>query len=743
MTMATPGQPASDSPSGKAQKKPVLIFLGSPSKDTGLKVEEELLDVYRCLSGAFEVVPILTGKVTDLEVQLKSLAGRLVVLHISTHGTVDSLKIVIDAWQKREAKKSDLLGWMDRVAGLFLSACFSGAVLKGIPKDNLGYVVGVNGEVYDSDARAFARAFYGCLVNDAVRLRAALGELENLLAGNGENPKFTIERPNPSVLNDLGKSILPARAWWGLPFVKSEPVGPLANLTFDSVVFGDVNFSSDDVLLIREGPNSNKEVPSRKVHFNGSYWPFVLSTVRSVRVLGDVPVSAESRLSVHQVNPLVAIASVLLLASCLGLLVCLLCLSGGALPGTEVWTAGALPALFPAATALLAFLGMAEPLRKWVSSRPGKGILLLSLALLLPSLVARWRGWQVRNESGEPIAVGARSVEDGELALLSKTWDGGARYIVSPRADAGKGGVPSIRCRETYADYDGSVSLPGVSPHVTYRSEPKDAGSCLEGARMAADAEMAKWTREILIEGDHEELSFDVKGPPSSPLEKVTVTIRAGRDSKFVVPPETMTRLRRAADGGDEGWVLPADCSTVRFEKLNGPEVAQRGAGRTFRPKPGPDGLTLLCSLKQEGWAVEQLELSAASVDAGLFTVLPSEVVPRTVVVTFKDPSFTTELHCPSSADAGTAVGSVGPKCKYEDQVDGPRGTKLACWVQPPGDAGPCPTKTTPKVTCGCDSKKRRPCRPEFGEREVGKRECGVNQYNNPDGCTRFCVGPE
>jgi hypothetical protein len=156
---------------GAAPEPIVILFLGAnPSDTTRLSLTQEVQAIDMILRSTDYRERFKLEQ--QWEVQAKEIPGKIMrfkpnIVHFSGHGSIDGRLIFQDSEGRSMPVKQESLTTIfrllnDKVRCVVLNACFSESQAKAISQQ-IDVVVGMSHEIGDSDAMAFAGAFYEAL----------------------------------------------------------------------------------------------------------------------------------------------------------------------------------------------------------------------------------------------------------------------------------------------------------------------------------------------------------------------------------------------------------------------------------------------------------------------------------------------------------------------------------------------------------------------------------------------------
>lgn len=156
---ATPASPV-------VEEGPVknLIFLAANPKGTeALRSGEEVQKIKESLRGEFDMDTVFAVTIDRLEDALYNFEDSPCIVHFSCHGTEEgNIQLEDELGNEIEiepAALGNLFGFFTNVKCVVLNACHSKKAASEIAK-NVGFVVGMNNEVYDQVSINFSDAFY-------------------------------------------------------------------------------------------------------------------------------------------------------------------------------------------------------------------------------------------------------------------------------------------------------------------------------------------------------------------------------------------------------------------------------------------------------------------------------------------------------------------------------------------------------------------------------------------------------
>ena len=148
----------------------VLVMSSDPRDAHRLRLAEERRELEHALAqsrfrGSLELHDVGSCRVQDIAFALDRYDPN--ILHFSGHGDNSALCFEDDKGEAIDVDKSalaDLLGDQKSLKLVIMNACYSSDQAQAIA-DAVGYAIGIEGSMLDTDSVAFSRAFYTALGN--------------------------------------------------------------------------------------------------------------------------------------------------------------------------------------------------------------------------------------------------------------------------------------------------------------------------------------------------------------------------------------------------------------------------------------------------------------------------------------------------------------------------------------------------------------------------------------------------
>lgn len=208
--------------------KTILILASNPKGTSVLDLEREIRDVREGLRRAqnrdeFRIE--VRGAVRPIDLRRALLEVEPQIVHFCGHGTGDDGLVLEDDDGKEHLVSGETLSrlfelFADKIECVLLNACYSEAQAKAIVQ-HINYVIGMNREILDEAAIAFAVAFYdGIGAGKSIEMAYKLGcnAIEMELSSPSTQNRKMIPIPSP---DDLQKTRFPEHL---IPVIKKKDI---------------------------------------------------------------------------------------------------------------------------------------------------------------------------------------------------------------------------------------------------------------------------------------------------------------------------------------------------------------------------------------------------------------------------------------------------------------------------------------------------------------------------------------